>query len=109
MSLHSPCERSWPYLEMTGGLGVALKPADGHSLQVRGLFLRVSPKTYCPDHLAWPSRVTVYQQRCAHSGDCGAVMNIKLDQCLEVTKTRSGGYFDGATVWFLGVRETKAN
>ena len=110
MSLHRSCERSRPYLEITGGLGVALKPADGHNLQVIGLFLRVSPITCCPDHLAWPPRETVYyQQRCAHSDDCGAAMNIELDSCLEVTKIRRGGYFDDATVWVLGVRETKAN
>ena len=88
MSLHRSCERSRPYLEITGGLGVALKPADGHSLQVIGLFLRVSLKTYCLDHLAWLPTAIVYQQRCAHSDDCGAAMNIELDQCLEVTKVR---------------------
>ena len=59
MSIHSAYEKSRPYLELAGGLGVALKPADGHSLQVRGLFLRVNPRTYCPGHLAWPSRMTV--------------------------------------------------
>ena len=56
---YSSCGTSWPYLEMTGGLGFALKPADGHSLQAGGLFLRVNPRACCPDHLASHSRVTL--------------------------------------------------
>ena len=98
MSLHSSYERPRSYLEMTGGPGVALKPADWHSLQARGLFSKGNPKAYCPDHLALSLRVNVHYQRCAHSGDCDAAANIELDPWLEVTEIRSERYPSNATV-----------